>query len=313
MLLALLLLEAGLRVAGFSPFHAAPPPLRVTPPRALLRAHESGVYRFSPGRVRVDLSDDFGWTMTHGDDGLRATADPPVKRKDELWLMGCSLTHGWSVNDEESYPWLVQRSRTNFTVVNGGVSGFGTLHARLLFQELLARRGRPVVVVYAYGRFHDYRNTFVRVWRKGFVPTNDKLPFTVPRARFGANDELRYDEVAVAYREWPLQRWSALVHALEQRFNWWEAARSRSHEVARELVAQWAAFCLREGIRFVVAGISSDAGPMLDFCRTLGIETVDIAVPLSGEEFTNLPYDNHPNAKAHREYARRLNAFLSAE
>jgi hypothetical protein len=40
------------------------------------------------------------------------------------------------------------------------------------------------------------------------------------------------------------------------------------------------------------------------------VKTVDLSVPLSGAEFTNLPHDNHPNAKAHREYARRLVRYL---
>lgn len=303
---ATVLVETILRFTGAQPFHAPRPHLKTTPRQPVLQAGAPGIYRFTPGRVRVELPDDFGWTMAHGTNGLRATGNRSSGATSELWLMGCSLTHGWSVNDEETYPWLLQSSLTNFAVINGGVSGYGTLHSRLLFQELLQQRAKPTIIVYAYGLFHDYRNTYIRLWQKGFVPTNDRLAFTVPRARFGAGDEIVYDELPVDYHEWPLQRHSALVHALEGRFNQWEAGRSRSHEISRQLVAQWAAFCLKENIRFIVAGISSDADPMLTFCESLGIETVNIAVPLSGEEYTNLPHDNHPNAKAHREYARRL-------
>ena len=311
--LAGLLLEIILRFTGARPFEAPAPGPRVTPDQPVLRAMPDGPYRFTPGRVSVEVVPEFGWHMTHGRDGLRITSEAPVVADEELWLMGCSLTHGWSVNDEESYPWRVQSVLTNVAVVNGGVSGYGTIHSRLLFQQLLDERGQPEIVIYAYGRFHDYRNTFARVWSKGFSPANQELPFRVPRARFGRDGEIVYDEVDVVYREWPFQRWSALVNTLEKRFNGWEAGRSRSDEVTRELIANWAVFCLREKIRFIVAGISSDAGPMLDWCRETGIESVDIAVPLSGTEFTNLPYDNHPNARAHREYADSLIRYLRPE
>jgi len=308
---AALLGELAARIMGARPFDVRPPEMEVIPPGSLFKTVEGGVYRHAPGRREIRFPSGFGWTMTHDAEGLRVTSSNAPTAARQLWLMGCSLTHGWSVNDEESYPWRVQSALTNWTVVNGGVSGYGTIHSRLLFQDLLEKRGKPEVVVYAYGRFHDYRNTFVRIWQKGFVPNNRLPDLRVPRVRRNAAGQLDYEMVPAVYREWPLQRVSALVHALESRWNTFAALRSGSHEISRELIAQWAAFCLKEHIRFIVAGISSDAGDMLEWCRSLGIEAVDIAVPLSGPEYTNLPHDNHPNAKAHREYARRLIEYLS--
>ena len=306
---ALLLAEVIARLMGEKPFHAAKLVWNQQPEQSIFVALPDGGYRHSSGRVRIDIVPEFGWTMTHDDDGLRITGTNATPGRDQLWFMGCSLTQGWSCSDDETYPWRVQQSLTNYSVVNGGTSGYGTIHSRLMFQDLLVKRGKPKIVVYAYGRFHDYRNTFVRTWQKGFIPNNRLPKLTLPVASF-VEGQLEYSSVAAGYREWPLQRVSALVHALERRYNFRQAQASRSHEVSRELIAQWAAFCLKEEIRFVVAGISSDAGPMLEWCEGLKIETVDIALPLSGKEYTNLPYDNHPNAKAHAVYSERLVKFL---
>lgn len=305
-MLALLLGEAVARLIGERPFSVSPPEFELVPDGPLFSVRPTGIYRHAPGATEIRLRSGFSWRMTHNEEGLRITGTNQISGDHNLWLMGCSLTHGWSVHDEESYPWLVQRVLSNVSVLNGGVSGFGTIHSRLLFHELITTQGKPDVVVYAYGTFHDLRNTFARIWQKGFVPNNRLPDLMAPKATLHEDGTLDYVMREVEYWEWPMQRASALVHGLERRYNRLEAAGLNSHQVSRELIAQWAGFCLKEEIRFVVAGISSDAGPMLDWCRQLNLETVDIAVPLSGEEYTNLPHDNHPNAKAHAEYARRL-------
>lgn len=301
------------RTRGAKPFSAQPADIRVEPGGKLFRALPEGGFAHLPGEFKVTLPTGYSFRVTHGTNGLRVTHPPlapDTKPRPELWILGCSLTHGWSLNDEDTYPWRVQAALPAFEVVNGGVSGYGTLHQRLLFQELLKQRGKPAIVVVAYGLFHDYRNTYVRIWQKGFAPYNRLPDLTYPFARLNAGGELSYDAAPATYAEWPLQRQSALVHWLEQQANVAEERRVNSHAVSRALLANWAGVCLKEGIPFVVAGISSDAGPMLEWCRAAGIKSVDISVPLSDPANTNAPHDGHPSAKANRVYAEKLVGFL---
>ncbi len=313
---AILLLfgEIVARLAGHRPFHASPGEVRVEPGGKLYRPLPEGGYVHYGGDFTVTLSTGYKFKLSHDEDGLRRTRtdEGALTNQPGLWIMGCSITHGWSVNDEESFPWLVQSAMSNRLVLNGGVSGYGTVHSRLLFQELLKKKSRPKTVVYAYGLFHDHRNTFVRIWQKGLVPYNKLPSLTYPRVRWNDADELTYDVVPLTYREWPLQRASALVHFAEQQYNLREARRERIHEVSRELIKNWAAYCLREGIEFVVAGISSDATPMLKWCRSAGIASVDISVSLVEPGNTNAPHDGHPSARAHRVYAEKLVRFLES-
>ncbi len=305
--------EMGLRLRGQRPFSAQPANIRVEPGGKLFRALPEGGFAHLPGAFQVTLPTGYQFRVTHGTNGLRIThpsraAD--AKARPELWLLGCSLTHGWSLNDEDTYPWRVQAALPEFEVVNGGVSGYGTLHQRLLFQELLKQRGKPAVVVVVYGLFHDYRNTYVRIWQKGFAPYNRLPDLIYPFARLTAGGELSYAAAPATYSEWPLERQSALVHWLEQHANVAEEQRVRSHEVSRALIKNWATVCLKEGIPFIVAGISSDAGLMLEWCRAVGINAVDISVPLADPGNTNAPHDGHPSAKANGVYAEKLVGFL---
>ena len=307
--------ELALRLQGRQPFSAQPADIRVEPGGKLFRPLPDGGFGHFPGEFQVTLPTGYQFRVTHGTNGLRSTHPPrapETKPRPELWIMGCSLTHGWSLNDEDTYPWRVQAALPEFEVVNGGVSGYGTLHQRLLFQELLKQRGKPASVVVAYGRFHDYRNTYVRIWQKGFAPYNRLPNLIYPFARLTDAGELRYDASPAIYSEWPLQRQSALVHWLEQHANVAEERAVNSHAVSRALLKNWAAACLKDGIVFTVAGISSDAGPMLEWCRAAGIKTVDISVSLTEPGNTNAPHDGHPSAKANRVYAEKLAGFLKA-
>jgi hypothetical protein len=313
LLVAALVGEVVARMADFKPFAPQPADIRVEPGGKLFRALPEGGFAHLPGEFKVTLPTGYNFRVTHGTNGLRATHPPlapDAKPRPELWILGCSLTHGWSLDDEDTYPWRVQAALPEFEVVNGGVSGYGTLHQRLLFQQLLKQRGKPAMVVVAYGLFHDYRNTYVRIWQKGFAPYNRLPDLTYPFARLSAAGELSYDAAPATYSEWPLQRQSALVHWLEQQANVAEERRVNSHAVSRALLANWAGVCLKEGIPFVVADISSDAGPMLEWCRAAGIKAVDISVPLTEPGNTNAPHDGHPSAKANRVYAEKLVAVL---
>lgn len=303
------------RARGLKPFAAAPPDIKVDPGGKFFRPLPEGGFGHFPGAFKVTLPTGYEFRVTHDTNGLRVTHPPPApdaKPRPELWILGCSLTHGWSLNDEDTYPWRVQAALPEFEVVNGGVSGYGTLHQRLLYEELRKQGGKPAAVVVAYGRFHDYRNTYVRIWQKGFAPYNRLPDLVYPYARLEGG-ALAYHAAPATYAEWPLQRRSALVHWLEQQSNRREEDRVRSHEVSAALIANWANACAKDGIPFILAGISSDAGPMLDWARAAGLRVVDIAVPLTEPGNTNAPHDGHPSAKANRVYAERLVAFLRAE
>ena len=304
------------RVCGYKPYTVPKLDVQVEPGGRFYELKASGGYGQLPGAFDVTLPSGWKFHVTHNTNGLRLTHPPAVEsgggHKPEVWIMGCSLTHGWSLNDEETYPWLVQQALPEFEVLNGGVEGYSTLQARLLFQELLESRGKPAIVVLAYGTFHDYRNTLVRERRKAVVAYNRLGPLQQPYARFNSRNELEYFMSPVEYTEFPLMRASALAHFAEQQYNRWEISGAHSEIVSAELMRRWAIFCRDQGIGFIVAGISSDSGPMLEEVGRMGLRTVDISVPLREPGNTNVPHDNHPSAKANREYAQKLVACLKA-
>ena len=310
--------ETFARLKGFKPWTPSrDQPMRVEPGGSLGRPHASLGNAYLPGRFVVTLADGYSFRVTHGESGLRITrplsAYADRVSRSQLWIFGCSYTHGWSLNDEETYPWLVQERLPDYEVVNFGVGGYGTLHSFLQFREALGHGPAPKVAVIAYGSFHDARNTLNRYRMKGVTLTAGPGRVRLPCARIGRDGGLEIFTVeADYYRPWPLQSRLAFVHFLEESANRRELLRARSHSVSKAIVAEFKRLADRHGTALVVAGIfrSPETADMLRFARSEGIERVDISVR-DAPEFQNLPHDAHPNARANRRFAERLTAFLS--
>ncbi len=276
------------------------------------------VIHIIPGHFTVTLGTGYAFKVTHLPTTLRIThsADgyETPRAKEEIWLFGCSFTHGWTVNDEQTYPWLLQERFPEYEVVNFGVNGYGTIHSLLQFRDALKLK-RPRVAVLAYADFHDVRNTFLRNRRKEIAHWNQLGPLIQPYARLDGNGKLRYAMAEVEYREFPLMRHMALAHFIELKYNQYEDRVSQSHLVSEALVEEMGRLAKKNAVEFVVAGITAgrETYKMLDFAQEHGIPSVDISVNLRIKEHTNAPHDNHPSAIAHNGYADKLEAFLKAE
>jgi len=293
----------------------------VEPARPYYRADQSLGYLPVPGTFKITLPGPYSFRITHGENGLRLTRPldtQPAGEKGQIWIFGCSFTEGWTLNDEETYPWLLQAQLKNHDVVNFGVSGYGTLQSLIQFREALKSGTRPAVVVLSYASFHDRRNTLARSWMKTrmtFGPSIYLSDVKLPFMKWSANQKPELLYRPIEYKEVPLARYSALANTLDETLNRMVDKTYHSHEVSKSLIEDFAELCRANQIHFIVAGITSDAttAEILEYCKSGGIDTVDISVDLDIKENTNLPYDNHPSALANQQYARKLRQPLCAE
>jgi hypothetical protein len=318
-LMAMLTLAAAelvARLTGMQPWDKADLQIQVTPGGRLFTPHPTRGYAQLPGAFLVTLADGYSFTLTHLPSGLRITHPlagyNEARSKPEIWIMGCSFTHGWSLNDQETYPWLLQARLPQYEVVNYGVEGYGTLHALLQLREALITQPSPRAVVYAYASLHDERNTFLRHRRKTIAPRNRLGPLIQPYVRLDRHGRLRSAMATVEYTEFPFMRYSAFVHFLEMTYNQWEDSWSHSHQVSQRLLLEMAELANQYHVEFILATIAEDArtGEMLAFAQAQGLMGVDISVSSSRPEYTNQPHDSHPSPLANAHYAERLETFL---
>jgi hypothetical protein len=309
--------ELLVRLNGIEPWMVQDLPLHVTPGGRLYTAHPLLGYSHLPGAFTVHLPNGYAFTVTHLANTLRVTRPlatyTNAHPQPEIWIFGCSFTHGWALQDQETYPWLLQERLPAYEVVNYGVGGYGTIHALLQLRDALDTRPAPVVAVYAYAGFHDERNTFLRRRRKGVALWNKLGPLIQPYARLAHAGHLRYAFAEVEYREFPLMRSSAFVHFLEMTYNQMEERLAHSHEVSQRLLLEMATLAKHYQFPLVLAGVMDDEPTydMLTFAQAQGIMTTDLSADLHGDEYWDVPHGGgHPSPLANRTYAERLDAFL---
>ncbi|MEG4634017.1 SGNH/GDSL hydrolase family protein [Microcoleus sp. AR_TQ3_B6] len=306
--------EIVLRVLGYKPWQIENVDVAVEPKGNFFTKDSELGYKHLPGKFKVTLNGNYSFNATHLNNSLRITHPLNTynqsSKKPEIWIFGCSFTYGWSLNDSETYPWLLQEKLPKYEIVNFGVNGYGTLHSLIQFKEALKQGNQPKIAVIAYARFHNPRNTLLRSTRKHVVPWNKLGIVFHPDARLNGENNFTYSMAKIEYHEFPLMRVSALSHFSEVIYNKFEQKLYRSHEVSKAIIEEFNRVAEAKGVKLVVVGISSNSTKMLQELSQEGIATADISVDLKIPANNNWPHDVHPSAVANRQYAEKLEGFL---
>ncbi len=285
-------------------------------------------YRHYTGKFRIvlhneEVKDSLVFYATHDSSTLRITKPPEgmtdvSASRQQIWFFGDSNTYGFSVSDSDTYPWVVQEMLPEYDVVNWAVSGYSNLQSLLQMQTALKEGKRAKVAVLAYASVHDQRNAFLRQYRK-YVNTDRLGELNVPFARV-KNGKLVIGKRASVYEQWPLQSRLSIVAYLELLYCGFEDSYVKSNDITRVIMLKMSELCKENGVLFIVAGIFSDpkTRQTLIYCAEHGITTVDVSFDgEKGIQYSNLPFDGHPNALAHRIFAQKfadcLRAHLSEE
>ena len=312
-LILLVACEVVTRMAGVAPLRRSSLIDNATFSRSLYRTDEILGFANTPGRF-VIAKGHYQITMTHLANSLRITRplntyNHPRPFKGAIWIFGCSLTYGWSLDDTQTYPWLLQERFPDFDVVNFGVGGYGTIHSLLQLKEAVKSHRPPTIVILAYANFHDERNVMSRNWRLVVAPNGASETEHV-FARFDDRGQLRIEKKRVDQLS-PLNEYSALARLIEINLGILEDRQLRAHEVSEALIAEMNQVTSAAGGRFVLANILGD-NSILKFAGRQSIPSIDIAVDLRIKENNNLPYDIHPSAIANEKYAAKLGDFMAS-
>jgi len=317
--MSLLLAEMILRKT-IGPWVDNPQIIKLEPAGQFYIKHNTLGYTNKPGEFKVTLASGCSFRTTHLSNGARITHPLntyPAKTRKEIWIFGCSVTYGWSLDNEETYPWLLQKKITDYEVVNFGVNGYSTLQSLIKFREALENWNKPDLVILNYASFHDERNTGARVWIKG-LRTNADSHFStlkVPIMRFMKNNKPE-----IIYMPWEshlgsLAHHSALANYLDSIYNsLLDDTDYNSHEISKVIIKEFSDLCNIKGITLVIAGIGLNSDyqttEMLDYFNKQGVLTADISLPSGIKENKNLPCDTHPSAIANKQFEQKIEMFL---
>jgi hypothetical protein len=300
--------EIGLRLVGFSPFDPEGLrrglALRVEPGGKLAELDPVVGFRNAPGTFSLSFRGR-SWKTTHNPDGSRAAPDDARAAGDrpEIWAMGCSFTHGFGVEDGETFCARLQETLPGRRIVNRGVDGYSDVQALLAYREAAARSPPPEVVILGYADVHDVRNTLSRSWQAQLSLVNTTHgEADLPYGRLNGRGELEIDRQPLTYRPIPLGGRSSLLTLIDRALSMRETASGRPAEVTDATIARFAREVEGSGARFLLAVVRGGEGSAERFAR-MGIRSV-LVDPTRMNRPGGLQEDgHHPDADGHARIA----------
>ncbi len=325
LLTGLLLIEVILRL-GLINFQDFKIPVYIEP-HSLFKSDSKLGWDNSPGTYSIyvnDTSTRFNANVSH--DGNRLTTFAAKKRSEcnqSIHIYGCSVTFGFSISDSSTQSSQLQKAFPNSCVTNKGVPGYGVAQMFLNLKKSVIDGNAPDIAVFNYINFHDNRTPLSKLWSNeiwSIIDNGNTQKYESAHMPYFnlINDSLVFDSKPmheIAYR-WPLQKWLKVVHVVN--YIWYEKNDQKNrdfyHQISKATAFKIMEFCHSNNITPVFAELPyynfSGISDIISELAKANYYTLPYTLDYSNPKYNSMPYDNHPNAKAHLIYAKELAKFL---
>ena len=281
-------------------------------------------WALSPGSVRGHDSGraDVVYSIDHGE---RLTSLHP-RSGPMIVATGCSFTFGQGVNDQDTWPWLLQEQMPNYHVVNVAAMGYGTDQALLAAErKVTALPGEVQTVVLGFGVFQIDRNRCPQSWLATTCPFGKPL-FVQNGAGVQYKGQITFRSMgslvdSVVDHSLFL---SAIANLVADRLVYRIESHNGGRQLTVSLITDFARRFQARGVRLVVVILPylSDQGPrsradrdfVISQLRAAGVPTLALEIPrlpdgsMDPHRFT---VGSHPNREYNLLLASQLAQFLS--
>ena len=246
-------------------------------------------------------------TETVNSEGYRITSGNYLKAnfKPEVWIFGCSFTFGSYLNDDQTFPYIIQKKYQELEVKNYARGGYGQIHNLLQYEDLIKRAAKkkvyPKMVIVTYAPFHLERNiaSDERLYR---LRNHAKhVVVHVPAAKLNENKELE-----IFYKSL----------GVETKKNDSKNEKVFAVEVTKQIFDRISISAKKHNISLLVAtfNVNIQDDDVLKYLAINKYTIVSLNVDHLKNKYNLFPFDGHPNALANELYAKiiieKMQSFL---
>ena len=318
-LLLVIGLEAGTRILGFEPYRL-PEFYFESNPNPCFGKDSLGV-TLIPGQYSVNLNG-LVHQVGHSVDCNRVTSfeTSGIEGRNKVFIYGCSYTYGQGINDQFTYPFLLQKQFQQMEFVNFSRPGYGTLQTLLQLRSSIEQDSKPNVVVVGFADFHEERNVLATSYKyklyQGYKLMSVSEDIMVyPRLNYtGDSHTVEYENITKSFEPMPLRKYSAFMNMVDLRLAFSALDKLEELKASEVIIQEISSLCISNDIDLIVANLddASNMSAMRNICKKHEVKYVNVSPDFRQEGYRNLPYDNHPNAEAHKVYTDKLAAFFTS-
>lgn len=251
--------------------------------------HPSLGFINNPGTYKLIFSNDLTekkhtTSVTINELGYRFDASDINKYKNHIWLFGCSFNWGWSVSDNQTISYFMQKELKTHKIHNYAIPGYGNIQALIQLKSLLQSGQKPSIALFMYSSFHNIRNVAAPSRLKQIQSLRD---FSCPAA-FLEENQLKIKMVPIN------------IDLIDSK----ELSVQETEEITKRIFAEIYALCSASEIPAVLCiQEGSLDNPVVKHCKKLGFKIFYMGFDLNSKNLNNLPFDEHPSAYAQKQYS----------
>tara|TARA_Y200000002_G_C22645525_1_gene648962 strand:+ start:478 stop:1473 length:996 start_codon:yes stop_codon:yes gene_type:complete len=310
-LIILILIEFALRITGSNPRQflnvAKNEVVTNTPDKRLGWIPKKGVHKFKPWSASGKDT-----ILTVNGDNSRYTGEINDE-KEKIIFIGGSITQGWAVNDNESFPFIIQAKYPYYKVYNYGVGGYGGYQSLLRLEKVIKKKKDIKFVVYGFIKHHEERNIATGKWMYILNYFSKRGHVRVPYASLDKNNQLLENE-PIKYIKLPFSDHSALAAKIEQKTMYLKSffRERKQTDVSLKIIEKMKLLSEKSGSEFVFLSLES-FGDERDkkyenFFDRSKIKNIKCLLP-QGKKYIVVG-DGHPNELSHKIIAKCISAKL---
>lgn len=322
-LIAIPLLEGLLWATGYRPYRYQEFSIKSVPDQNIVADADFGL-ALNLGEFTVTINDGLTYRATHlGRFTRKLKIDSSLVAKPILAIFGCSYTYGMGINNLEAFPAQLAKGVEEYYVKSYAVPGYGTVQGFMQLKQMVELGNKPDIALFNFADFHLDRNSMTPAYRlhlnigyqsavnnKGISMAESAFPYVTMEQGVL---HYRKENWSALYKNWKGREAFALINLLQTIADRYMTASIDAEQNTIRLFEEINEYCIENGIRLIVAGITTSQTTLdiLNALKKTNIETVDISLPLENKKYNNLPYDSHPNKRAHELMAQKMSLFLS--
>ena len=309
-------LELALRVISAKPYIQEDYHIEISPPNAFAGNDSLGI-QLEEGTFSIVLNRKVEFTTTHTSEGQRLVPDnDSISDRPEVAILGCSFTYGYGVSDHETFAAILQQNHPNLDFNNHAVIGYGSLQSYFQLESLIKKGTKPEAVILNFASDHFERNGLSRKFRRamkiGFDRSLETAHEMMRSSKFPYLEEpdgtIAYEPWDALYSDW---KWRDKLASV----NWIQTQSDNLSDRSRDLVGISATIierinklCLENNISFMVVLLDEDDRIRKLESRLMNrdIQTLKVGFDFDSPEYTNVPFDIHPNQNGHRLIASKI-------
>lgn len=315
-IITLALLEGLLWIMGYRPYSNEDYHVNAKPGNPYVADNKLGI-RLNPGTFELTLNKHVKFEATHTEQGTRYIPGTVNDTFENVVFLGCSFTYGYGVNDNESFPALIQDERPEWNITNRAVVGYGTAQHLLQLRDLL-KNDPPECVILCLSSVHFIRTVLSQEYRAnlhiGYRRSSSDVDNRMSGARFPYFDNCKRKVKHVAwnslYSELPGRYWLASANFLQGILERGREPDCNPVEVTACLIREMKERCSKLKIPFGVVCLDKSHQTVALKKQLPEVQWKNVGFSFKNKKYTHLPYDSHPNAAGHKKIARSVLPFI---